>query len=82
MASRCHTRLRVGSKLVDAKGVSRLYRPRISTRSLSVVFLFGFVALLAALYATPGGQAALQVCGARLDAWWDAFVSFVQGVFT
>ena len=31
MASTFLTRLRVGSKLVDAKGVSRLYRSRIST---------------------------------------------------
>ena len=31
MASTFLTRLRVGSKLVDAKGVSRLYRSRISS---------------------------------------------------
>lgn len=82
MSSTFLTRLRVGSKLVDAKGVSRLYRSRITTRSLSVIFLFGFLALLAALYATPGGQATLQVLGARLDAWWDAVTSFVSGVFS
>ena len=34
MASTFLTRLRVGGKLVDAKGVSRLYRSRISTSSL------------------------------------------------
>jgi uncharacterized membrane-anchored protein len=82
MSSTFLTRLRVGSKLVDAKGVSRLYRSRITTRSLSVIFLFGFLALLAALYATPGGQATLQVVGARLDGWWDAVRSFVLGVFS
>jgi uncharacterized membrane-anchored protein len=82
MSSTFLTRLRVGSKLVDAKGVSRLYRSRITTRSLSVVFLFGFLALFAALYATPGGQATLQVFGARLDALWDAVASFVLGVFS
>jgi uncharacterized membrane-anchored protein len=82
MSSTFLTRLRVGSKLVDAKGVSRLYRPRISTRSLAVVFLFGFLALLAALYATPGGQAILQVAGARMDAWWDGLRSLVLGVFS
>lgn len=81
MSSTFLTRLRVGSKLVDAKGVSRLYRPRITTRSLSIIFLFGFLALFAAMYATPGGQTALQVIGARLDAWWDAFLSFLLGVF-
>ena len=82
MSSTFLTRLRVGSKLVDAKGVSRLYRSRITTRSLSVIFLFGFLALFAALYATPGGQATLQVFGARLDALWDAVASFVLGVFS
>jgi uncharacterized membrane-anchored protein len=82
MSSTFLTRLRVGSKLVDAKGVSRLYRSRITTQSLSVVFLFGFLALFAALYATPGGQATLQVFGARLDALWDAVASFVLGVFS
>ena len=82
MSSTFLTRLRVGSKLVDATGVSRLYRPRIGTRSLAIVLLFGFLALLAALYATPGGQAALQVVGAKVDAWWDAIWSFIQGVFT
>jgi hypothetical protein len=34
MASTFLTRLRIGSKLVDAKGVSRLYRSRISLWSL------------------------------------------------
>ena len=37
MASTFLTRLRVGSKLVDAKGVSRLYRSRISTGSLMLL---------------------------------------------
>lgn len=82
MSSTFLTRLRVGSKLIDAKGVSRLYRPRITTRSLSILFLFGFLALFAAMYATPGGQAALQVLGARFDAWRDAIWSFVLGVFS
>ena len=82
MSSTFLTRLRVGSKLVDAKGVSRLYRPRIRTRSLAVVFFFGFLALLAALYATPAGQAMLQVVGARMDALWDGLREFVLGVFS
>ena len=37
MASTFLTRLRVGGKLVDAKGVSRLYRSRISNLSLAVM---------------------------------------------
>ena len=38
-ASTLLTRLRVGSKLVDAKGVSRLYRSRISGWALMVLVL-------------------------------------------
>ena len=41
MASTFLTRLRVGSKLVDAKGVSLLYRSRISTFSLVWLVLAG-----------------------------------------
>ncbi len=39
MASTFLTRLRVGGKLIDAKGVSRLYRSRIGTPSLLLLIL-------------------------------------------
>ncbi len=67
MASTWLTRLRVGSKLVDAKGVSRLYRQRISNVQLAVLILSGLLAVLVALYSTPGGQAIFSLIGARLD---------------
>ena len=41
MASTFLTRLKVGGKLVDAKGVSRLYRQSISGSSLLLLVLFG-----------------------------------------
>ena len=41
MASTFLTRLRVGGKLVDAKGVSRLYRHRISNLQLTLLVLAG-----------------------------------------
>ncbi|RZS80232.1 putative membrane-anchored protein [Motilibacter rhizosphaerae] len=56
MASTFLTRLRVGGKLVDAKGVSRLYRNRISTLQILLLVLAGTVALLAALWSTAAGQ--------------------------
>ncbi len=59
MASTFLTRLRVGGKLVDAKGVSQLYRSRISNLSLAVMLLVGLFALFVALAATPGGTAML-----------------------
>lgn len=78
MSSTFLTRLRVGSKLVDAKGVSRLYRSRISGWALLGMLLVGMLALAAALWATPGGRTFLNLIGARLDDIW----SFVTGVFT
>ena len=77
MASTFLTRLRVGGKLVDAKGVSRLYRARISSISLVLMLVVGLLALGAALWSTDGGRALLQVFGARIDDLW----SSIQGVF-
>jgi uncharacterized membrane-anchored protein len=70
MASTFLTRLRVGSKLVDAKGVSRLYRQRISNLQLAMLVLAGLLALAVALAATAAGQTLYALVGARLD---DAF---------
>jgi uncharacterized membrane-anchored protein len=77
MASTFLTRLRVGGKLVDAKGVSRLYRARISSLSLVLMLVVGLLALGAALWSTDGGRALLQVFGARIDDLW----SSIQGAF-
>ena len=52
MASTFLTRLRLGGKLVDAKGVSRLHRRSISAWSLLALVLATVVAMAAALYAT------------------------------
>jgi len=73
MASTFLTRLRVGGKLVDAKGVSRLYRRRISNLQLALLAAVGLVALWTALAATSGGQVFLGLLEARLDdvtAWF------------
>lgn len=78
MASTFLTRLRVGSKLVDAKGVSRLYRSRIGWPALLVLVVAGLVALLVAMLSTPAGQAFFQVVGAR----WDTFYSWLEGLFS
>ena len=76
-ASTFLTRLRVGGKLVDAKGVSRLYRARIPGRLLVTMLLVGMLALFAALASTPAGQAWLQVLAARWDDVWTAIVGIV-----
>lgn len=77
MASTFLTRLRVGSKLIDAKGVSRLYRSRISGWSIIAMFLLGLVVLGLALWATPGGSVILQLLAARWDDIWAAIVGAV-----
>jgi len=78
MASTFLTRLRVGSKLIDAKGVNRLYRARISAASMLVMLLVGLLVLGLALWATPGGSIILQLLGAR----WGDLKAAIEGIFT
>ena len=54
MSSTFLTRLRIGEILVDAKGVSRLYRPRPTMAPLALVLAVGAVALAAVIAVTPG----------------------------
>lgn len=61
MASTFFTRLVVGPKLVDAKGVSRVYRTRISSFQLFMLSAAGILALIVALAVTPAGQTFLQI---------------------
>jgi uncharacterized membrane-anchored protein len=77
MASTFLTRLRVGSKLVDAKGVSRLYRNRISNVQLTLLVLAGLLALGVALASTAAGQTLIGLLGARVDD----ITSWVSGLF-
>ncbi|HEX2016724.1 MAG TPA: putative cytokinetic ring protein SteA [Solirubrobacteraceae bacterium] len=54
MSSTFLTRLRIGEILVDAKGVSRLYRPPPGYGPLVLVLLVGVMALGAIVWVTPG----------------------------
>lgn len=76
MGSTFLTRLRVGGKLVDAKGVSRLYRQRISNTSVAVLALAGLLAVAVALWVTPGGQVFYSLIGATFDDLWSWITSF------
>ena len=78
MASTFLTRLRVGGKLVDAKGVSQLYRARIPNRSLVGMLVVGLFALFVALASTPAGRTLLQVLAAR----WDDISSWIVRLVT
>jgi uncharacterized membrane-anchored protein len=53
MSSTFLTRLRIGEILVDAKGVSRLYRPRPGLTPLLVVIAAGLLAMVAVVWMTP-----------------------------
>ena len=81
MASTFLTRLRVGGKLIDAKGVSRLYRHRISNWQVSVLILAGLAALIAALAATPAGQTFFGLLLARFDDVWSWISDLFSGLF-
>jgi uncharacterized membrane-anchored protein len=53
MSSTFLTRLRIGEILVDAKGVSRLYRPRPGLAPLLFVIAAGVMAMIAVVWETP-----------------------------
>jgi len=77
MASTFLTRLKVGGKLVDAKGVSRLYRQNISGSSLLLLVLAAMSAMAAALAVSTVGRAYLGVAA----AWWDNLVFPLRHLF-
>ncbi|MBA9006230.1 putative cytokinetic ring protein SteA [Thermomonospora cellulosilytica] len=78
MSSTFLTRLRVGSKLVDAKGVSRLYRSRISGWSLLLLVFGAFIAMTVAVLVSPIGEVILPLLAER----WHAFLFWLTGLFT
>ena len=67
MASAVLTRIRVGDKIVDAKGVSRLYQSRISGRALVLLALAAAVTILVAVLSLPVGPTYLKYLGVALD---------------
>jgi uncharacterized membrane-anchored protein len=67
MASTFLTRLKVGGKLVDAKGVSRLYRQSMSGSSLLLLVLSAIAAMASAVAVSTLGKAYLGV----VAEWWD-----------
>lgn len=78
MASTFLTRLRVGSKLIDAKGVSRLYRSRISTPQLLLLVITALITMGVALFLSPIGQTWLN----GVQDFWNAFIFWLVGLFS
>jgi uncharacterized membrane-anchored protein len=78
MASTFLTRLRLGGKLVDAKGVSRLYRSRISTAALVLLVFAALVSIGSALAVSTAGRVYLDL----LIDQWDSYVFWLENLFT
>src|SRR3954471_20044196 len=77
MASTFLTRLKVGGKLVDAKGVSRLCRQSISGCGLLLLVLSAIAAMASAVAVSTVGKAYLTV----VSEWWDNLVFHLGHLF-
>jgi uncharacterized membrane-anchored protein len=77
MASTFLTRLKVGGKLVDAKGVSRLYRQNISGSSLLLLVLAAIAAMASAVAVSTVGKAYLGL----VAEWWDNLLFSIRRLF-
>ncbi|MGZ5389846.1 MAG: putative cytokinetic ring protein SteA [Aeromicrobium sp.] len=78
MSSAFLTRLRVGSKLVDAKAVREFYTNRISAWPILLLLLVGVLAMGAAVAVTPVGESWFDWIGTQLR---DA-IDWIQGLFS
>ncbi len=70
MSSTFLTRLRVGETLVDAKGVSRLYRPGIGTPGIALFALAFLLLVVVVVIASPGLDNVFQLLWIKIK---DAF---------
>lgn len=77
MASTYLTRLRLDSKLVDAKGVNQLYRSRISGWALLALVGAALAAVVAAIWASDAMRAFLDALLVQLDI----FKFWLTGLF-
>jgi uncharacterized membrane-anchored protein len=78
MASTFLTRLRIGGKLVDSRGVIRLYRSRISAAALLLLVIAALLAVVVALAASDTGRDYLTDIGHSLQH----AVDWVQDLFS
>jgi uncharacterized membrane-anchored protein len=70
MASAILTRMRVGDKIVEPKGVSRLYHSRISTSWLVLLVVTAVVTVVAAVAVLPIGPTIFRFAELQLSAFW------------
>jgi uncharacterized membrane-anchored protein len=67
MSSTFLTRLRIGEKLIDAKGVSRLYRPRPGMLPLGLVLLAGLLTVAVIVWRTPNLRDGVELLWLKLQ---------------
>jgi uncharacterized membrane-anchored protein len=77
MASTFLTHLRVGSKLVNARGVHQLYQSRISGWALAALVVAAAVTIVVAIAYSPAGP----ILGNYLSATWNTFAYWFSGLF-
>jgi uncharacterized membrane-anchored protein len=77
MASTLLTRLKIGGKLVDAKGVSRLYRQGIPGSSLLLLVLAAIAAMASAVAVSTAGRAFVGL----VAEWWDNLIFQLERLF-
>jgi uncharacterized membrane-anchored protein len=63
---------------VDAKGVTRLYRSRISSAALLLLVIAALLAVVAALAVSDSGRTYLN----NFDSTWNDFVNWIQDLFS
>ncbi|KAA0016184.1 putative cytokinetic ring protein SteA [Antrihabitans cavernicola] len=71
------TRLKVGTKLVDAKAVSTLYRSRVPGGAIALLIMAALIAVIVAVIASNMGAELLDWA----IATWNSFAIWVQGLF-
>jgi uncharacterized membrane-anchored protein len=78
MASTFLTHLRVGGKLVNARGVHQLYQSRISGWALLVLVLAAAFTLVIVVMFSPAGP----ILGSYFSVTWRTFTTWFTGLFT
>jgi uncharacterized membrane-anchored protein len=70
MASTFLVRLRVGQVLIDAKGVSRLYRGRVRRADIAMLIAAALVVMAVTLFSSDVMRAELRAMWLELSSWW------------
>ena len=81
MASAFLTRMRVGDKIVEPKGVSRLYQSRISTAWLVLLVVAAAVTILVSLRYLTVGKIITRDIGLELSPFWHWLTGLFHGLF-